>query len=127
MIPEFDDNGYLSPGIHPATLDEIAERFGRESELRQVEMESVRWLFDLASRAGIERIILNGSFVTDAVEPNDVDCVLLTGGDYPLDRAVAEELATGLPFIDMHLVEEAEFEYLTRVVYGTDRYERPRA
>ena len=36
MIPSFDEHGYLPPGIHPATLDEIEARFGRESELRRV-------------------------------------------------------------------------------------------
>ena len=59
MIPPFDEHGYLPPGIHPATLDEIAERFGCESELRRVQMESLRWLIDLARRAGIERLIFD--------------------------------------------------------------------
>ena len=64
MIPEFNEDGYLPPGIHPATLDEIAARFGKEPELRQVQMESLRWLVDLAKRVGVQRIIVNGSFVT---------------------------------------------------------------
>jgi hypothetical protein len=34
MIPDCNDDGYLPTGIHPATLDQIAARFGRESELR---------------------------------------------------------------------------------------------
>jgi hypothetical protein len=37
----FEDNGYLPPGIHPAALDDIENRFGRESELRRVQMESI--------------------------------------------------------------------------------------
>ena len=73
MIPAFDDNGYLPPGIHVATLDEVAARFGQDSEIRKAEMESVRWLIAIAWQAGVERIILNGSFVTDVLEPNDVD------------------------------------------------------
>jgi hypothetical protein len=76
MIPPFDEFGCLPPGIHPAKLDEIDARFGKQSELRRVQMESVRWMVDLAMRAGAERIVLNGSFVTDIIEPNDVDCVL---------------------------------------------------
>jgi len=64
MIPEFNEDGYLPPGIHPATLDEIAARFGKEPELRQVQMESLRWLVDLAKLVGVQRIIVNGSFVT---------------------------------------------------------------
>src|SRR5262245_38317604 len=77
MIPDFNEDGYLPSGIHPATLDEIAARFGQESELRRVQMESLIWLVDLAKRAGVQRIVVNGSFVTAVLEPNDVDCVLL--------------------------------------------------
>jgi hypothetical protein len=75
MIPPFDDNGWLPPGVHPATLEEIDARFGQLSELRRVQMESVRWMVELALRAGAERIVLNGSFVADIIEPGDVDCV----------------------------------------------------
>jgi hypothetical protein len=55
MIPDCNDDGYLPPGIHPATLDQIAARFGRESELRQAQMESLRWLVDLAQRRAANR------------------------------------------------------------------------
>lgn len=75
MIPSFTDEGLLPPGVHPATLAEITERFGASSELRRAQMESIRWMVTLAIRAGVERIVLNGSFVTDIMEPNDVDCV----------------------------------------------------
>ena len=83
MIPAFDGEGYLPPGIHMATVQEIDARFGRESELRRVQMESLVWLIGLARRAGARRIVVNGSFVTDKLEPNDVDCVLLFGTDFP--------------------------------------------
>jgi hypothetical protein len=42
MIPYLDDDGYLPPGVHPATLDEVEERFGIGSEVRRVQMESIR-------------------------------------------------------------------------------------
>jgi hypothetical protein len=48
MLPAFDAQGYLPPGIHQAPLDEMVDRFGRQSELRRVQMESLRWLFELA-------------------------------------------------------------------------------
>ncbi|MEK6675456.1 MAG: hypothetical protein AABZ47_07355 [Planctomycetota bacterium] len=48
-------------------------------------MESVRWMVDLTIRAGVQRIVLNGSFVTDIMEPNDVDCALLLADNYPRD------------------------------------------
>jgi hypothetical protein len=95
VIPPFDDDGYLPPGLHPADHDEIEARFGRESERRQVEMESIRWLVDLARRAGVQRIVPNGSFATALLEPNDVDCALLIGPGFPRDAKAEEELTEG--------------------------------
>ena len=126
MIPPFDDSGWLPPGVHGATLAEIEDRFGRQSELRRVQMESVRWMVDLARRAGVERIVLNGSFVTDIMEPNDVDCVLLFRPGGHVDAAALEELRAGLPFLDMALVQPKRFErYVTRL-FASDRFGVPK-
>ena len=73
MIPDFNDDGYLPPGIHRATLEEIVARFGQEPELRQAQTESLRWLLDLAKRAGVLRLVIDGSYVTNKWEPNDID------------------------------------------------------
>lgn len=99
MIPEFNDEGYLPPGIHQATSEEIAARFGREPELRQNQIESLIWLLDLCKRVGVQRLIINGSFITDKWEPNDIDCVLLPKSDFPQDVQAEAELRDGLPFI----------------------------
>jgi len=77
-------------------------------------MDSIRWLVDLAKKAGIQRIILNGSFTTDIMEPNDVDCVLLAATGPPSDE-VEEELSEGLPFLDVWLVTQDEFDFFTTV------------
>ena len=126
MIPPFNDSGCLPPGLHGAALAEIEARFGRESELRHVQMESVRWMVDLAVRAGVQRIILNGSFVTDIMEPNDVDCVLLFPRGGLKDSAAFKELRTGLPFLDIAIVRPKRFEqYVTRL-FALDRHEVPK-
>ena len=125
MIPPFNESGYLPPGIHSATLEEIAGRFGKRSELRQVQMESIHWLVALAARAGIRRIILNGSFATDIIEPNDVDCVLLLADD-PVDPAAEDELQKGLPFLDIALLGQADFDELVNVTFATDRHGTPK-
>jgi hypothetical protein len=122
MIPSFDESGCLPPGIHPATLAEIEARFGRASEIRRVQMESVRWMVDLAGRAGVERIVLNGSFVTDIIEPNDVDCVLLIGVGFPRDQAAESELVNGLPFLDVALVDREDFDEFVGVTFASDRW-----
>lgn len=126
MIPEFNDDGYLPPGLHPATLDEIANRFGQEPELRQAQTESLRWLLDLAKRVGVQRLVVDGSFVTDKWEPNDVDCVLLPSRDFPRDEAAELELREGLPFIQFVIVDELLFERYVQVVFGSDRKSVPK-
>lgn len=123
MIPAFDDFGRLPPGIHPATLAEIEIRFGSASEIRGVQMESVRWMVALAARAGVQRIVLNGSFVTDIIEPNDVDCVLLVPPGKPKDIAAFRELRTGLPFVDAAIVRRtARFEEYVQGIFSKDRF-----
>jgi len=126
MIPPFDEQGYLPPGIHAATLDEVEDRFGCESELRRVQMESLRWLVDLAHRAGVARVVINGSFVTEVFEPNDVDCALLIGAGFPLDKAAEAELLAGLPFLEIDLVNQADFDVLVEKFFATDRQSIPK-
>ena len=126
MIPDFDERGYLPPGIHIASLDEVEARFGRDAEIRCAQMDSFRWLVELVQRSGAERLIVNGSFVTDLVEPNDVDCAVLLSDDYPQDPDAADELADGLPFIDLQLLEDAEFAILVGEFFATDRDENPK-
>ncbi len=126
MIPPFDEFGYLPPGIRLATLDEIDACFGQLSELRRVQMESVRWMVQLAVKAGAVRIVLNGSFVTDIIDPNDVDCVLLIGRGFPADAAAEAEFNAGLPFIEMKLVGQADFDEYVNVTFGSDRMGIPK-
>jgi hypothetical protein len=126
MIPDFDENGSLPPGVHPANLDDIEARFGQESELRRVQMQSLRWLIDLANRAGVKRLVINGSFVTSTPEPNDVDCVLLIFADDPQDSAALEEISDGLPFLDVPVVEQVDFAMLVDRFFATDRSGMPK-
>ena len=56
------------------------------------------------------------------LEPNDVDCVLLIGADFPRDVDAEAELLAGLPFLELSLVDEADFELLVNVIFATDRH-----
>ena len=126
MIPDFDEQGYLPAGVHPASLDEIEARFGRQSEVRQVQMESLRWLVELARKAGVQRLIINGSFVTERLEPNDIDCVLLIGPDFSRDKGADREILGGLPFLEIALIGQEDFDYLVDTVFATDRQRIPK-
>jgi hypothetical protein len=69
----------------------------------------------------VQRIIVNGSFVTDKLEPNDVDCVLLIGPEFPRDAVAEGELLSGLPFVNMELVDSDAFLQFTERTFATDR------
>jgi predicted nucleotidyltransferase len=124
MIPPFNEHGYLPPGIHKATIEEVAERFGWQSQMRRDEMESLRWLIALLKEIHVQRVILNGSFVTAEAEPNDVDCVLLADPDR--DYSEEEELLEGLPFLEIDLVDRGDFDRLVEEFFATDRYQDPK-
>jgi hypothetical protein len=126
MIPPLEENGYLPPGVHAATLDEIEDRFGKETELRRAQMQSLRWLVAIALRAGVQKIVVNGSFATDILEPNDLDCVLLLSADYPKEKSAKFELDEGLPFIQMYLEGETGYNYFTQEFYAIDRDDVPK-
>jgi hypothetical protein len=89
-------------------------------------MQSLHWLVDLARRAGVARLIINGSFVIEVFEPNDVDCGLLIGAGFPRDKAAETQLLAGLPFLEMHLVNQADFDLLVEKFFATDRLAVPK-
>jgi hypothetical protein len=72
LIPEFNANGLLPRGIHPATWEEVAERFGG-NERRQELLTGLDEALRLLRAAGCRRVYINGSFVTSKERPNDVD------------------------------------------------------
>ena len=78
-------------------------------------------MIDLAIRAGAERIVLNGSFVTDIIEPNDVDCVLLFLPGKRKDSGAFNELRDGLPFLDITLASPEDFQEFVSHVFAADR------
>lgn len=83
-------------------------------------------MVELAQRAGVQRIILNGSFVTDIMEPIDVDCVLLFAVGRKRDRKAFKELKAGLPFLDIALVGQPDFDSFVDVMFAADRFGTPK-
>ena len=127
MIPVFDESGYLPPGMHVADIDEVVERFGTGSDQREACGQSLRWLVPMCRRAGIIRLIVNGSFVTDRPEPNDVDCVLVAGPAFDKDSDAALAIEAGLPYLSLAIVEtDDELRFYTEDLFATDRAGRPK-
>jgi hypothetical protein len=124
VIPDFQDDGNLPPGVHRCSFDELVERFGCGSEIRRVQAESLGWLLELVRKSGGLRLVVNGSFVTDVLEPNDVDCVILIDEEFPSDTESEAQLVSGLPFLDIQLVTQKPFDQLVDIFFATDRQQR---
>lgn len=86
MIPTFNSDGNLPPGVHWATWQEFAARFGT-TPYRQQLLNGLKSALDSLSKAGCRTVYLDGSFVTEKENPNDFDgCWDVTGVDpYLLD------------------------------------------
>ena len=80
MIPEFDFEGDLPPGVHIATVGEVKERFGRFSrtDRRPKLFAKLSELHEAARNAGIvDSFVIAGSFMTAKAAPNVVDVLII--------------------------------------------------
>ena len=107
-LPDFNEQGYLDPGIHSATLQDVVERFGQGSESRQRQSGLLQQIV-AASRIypTIKRILVWGSFVTVKPEPNDLDYSVVVSVEHRLADIVEEHRRFFVPFF-------------ARQFYGTD-------
>jgi hypothetical protein len=72
MIPRFEKSGNLPPGVHLATWDEFAARFGTTAH-RQRLIRGLASALDSLRFAGCKRVYVDGSFVTAKEVPADFD------------------------------------------------------
>lgn len=79
MLPSFNNAGVLPPGVWPCELAELAQRFAvfRCTD-RQLQLydQMNELLYDTLRTGVVTEVIVDGSFVTDKDEPNDIDLVL---------------------------------------------------
>jgi Family of unknown function (DUF6932) len=85
MLPAFDENGNLPPGVHEATWVEIVERFGRTDHRRQL-LSGLRAALDSLKAAGCKRAYIDGSLITNKAVPDDFD------GCWDADGVVPERI-----------------------------------
>ena len=82
MIPRFDADGLLPPGVHWATWDEVSTRFGNTPWRRQL-VDGLEMAIGDLKRAGCRTVYIDGSFVTDKEVPNDFDVCWEEAGVMP--------------------------------------------
>jgi len=69
---DFLDNGYLPHGIHNMTWEEFYDQFSF-SPKRKILLEGLEKTIDVLRQCGCMVIYVDGSFVTNKLEPNDYD------------------------------------------------------
>ena len=94
MLPDFDSDGDLPPGIHTASVAEIKARFAtfRTSDVRLRLLATLDRLLEMARVSGIvNRIVVGGSYVTANPEPNDIDVVILLSPEIELSQLTPQQ------------------------------------
>ncbi len=127
MLPPLENEGNLPAGIHLGTTEELAARFGSGSEERATEMSEQLLFIEAARKAGVRRLLVNGSFVTAKLAPNDIDVVILPGPDYPRQGPPLDSDELVWPFLQLVVAaDDADFEAWAITTFGTDREQRPK-
>ena len=72
MIPDFDENGKLPPGIHFCTWEEFTDKFGTTPRrLRMI--QGLKLAMEQLQAAGCQTLYIDGSFITEKPNPGDFD------------------------------------------------------
>ena len=82
MIPEFESDGNLAPGVHWATWSELYDRFGTTRWRRRL-LAGLRVALENLRSAGCLTVYVDGSFVSSKSEPGDFDACWEVGGVDP--------------------------------------------
>lgn len=83
MVPDFDSDGNLPPGIHSTTWQDFYQRFGTNSHRKRL-MVGLRDALISLKNAGCGIVYIGGSFVTSKETPNDFDACWEMQGVKPL-------------------------------------------
>ncbi|MDQ3131609.1 MAG: hypothetical protein M3Q99_12720 [Acidobacteriota bacterium] len=79
MLPNYDENEFLPEGVWDCSLEELQTCFAafRRSDRRlKFFAELEKFLAEIIKTNWVKEIIIDGSFVTEKEEPNDIDIIL---------------------------------------------------
>lgn len=95
MIPDFNGDGLLPPGIHNCSWIEFGRRFGTNGH-RVALLDGLRRAMISLRRSGCQRVFVDGSFVTSKVFPGDYDaCWDAANVDFALLDPVLLDFSNG--------------------------------
>jgi predicted nucleotidyltransferase len=92
-LPDFNEFGDLPEGVYQASFEEVVARFGAGSDQRRAVTDRLRRIVELAVGTGsLDRLIVFGSYVSDALAPNDVDVILIMRDEFRPEDCPTESL-----------------------------------
>jgi len=90
-LPDFNEFGDLPEGNYRASIAEVIGRFGSGTAQRKAVTNRLQSIYSLAVATGhLDRLVVFGSYVSDASEPNDVDIVLVMRNEFRSEDWPAE-------------------------------------
>lgn len=106
MIPNIRDDGYLPEGLHLASEAEVTFRFGSGSHRRRRLILRLRRWLELSRQTNARRFLVDGSFVTAKMEPDDIDAVVLVACNF--EHQIIEGSDAALELEEMLLTRRPE-------------------
>jgi hypothetical protein len=106
MIPDFDSEGNLPPGVYLASWAEFALRYGNSTHRRRL-LQGLEVALDILKNAGCQRVYVDGSFVTDKLVPDDYDAAWEPSG-VDLKKLLSHEPVFG-EFGNRRAAQKAKF------------------
>ncbi len=106
MIPSFNSDGNLPPGIHRCTWEEFVARFGSTAHRLSL-IAGLKAAMEQLELAGCRAVYVDGSFVTSKLVPGDFDACWEVDG---VDMAQLETLAPALlDFAEKRAAQKSEY------------------
>jgi hypothetical protein len=127
-IPKLSRNGVLPEGIHNCSLMKVQKRFGffTQNDCRVKLFEKLQSLVETASSTRlVTAVIIDGSFVTNAQNPNDIALILVLPEDFDFKEelspfaynAVSRKRLRKRYGFDVFLVRQNSGEYTYHVSF----------
>lgn len=122
-IPEFNELGYLPPGVYEASWREFLRRFAFNPHRLRLATGLAAALRKLG-KAGCRRVVIGGSYVTNKEHPNDFDGWYESFGLDPsiLDPLFLEDTESQMTVFGGILFDPPNYEGF----FQTDRDGRPK-
>lgn len=91
MLPDFNSDGDLPPGVYQITLEEAVSRFGNGHPQRHEMTRRLSRIHQLAQETeAVQHFLVFGSYVTEKAAPNDIDIVLIMQDNFRVEACPEE-------------------------------------